>query len=56
MNLNIQDIIVSFKMYLISLKSDIKGAINNGRNSYDFEEGTLLFLAPNQVIRQKFNY
>ena len=50
MNLNITDYKVSFGMYIISLKSDIKGSINYGRNSYDFEEGTLLFIAPEQVM------
>jgi AraC-like DNA-binding protein len=50
MNLDIQNVSVSFDMYLISLKSDIKGSVNYGRNSYDFEEGSLLFLAPNQVV------
>ncbi|MBL4702940.1 MAG: AraC family transcriptional regulator [Flavobacteriales bacterium] len=50
MNLDFKDVSASFEMYLISLKRDIKGAINYGRSSYDFEEGTLLFLAPNQVV------
>ncbi len=51
MNLNIQNVSITFGMYLISLKNDIKGAIDYGRNSYDFVEGTLLFLAPNQVVK-----
>jgi len=42
MNLNVKDIKVSFDMYIISLKSNLKGSINYGRNSYDFEEGTLV--------------
>ena len=50
MNLNVKDIKVSFDMYIISLKSNIRGSINYGRNSYDFEEGTLLFMAPGQVM------
>ncbi len=50
MNLNIKDIKVCFEMYIISLKSNINGSINYGRNSYDFEEGTLLFMAPGQVM------
>jgi hypothetical protein len=50
MNTNIKDIRVSFDMYIISLKINIKGNINYGRNSYDFEEGTLLFMAPGQVM------
>lgn len=39
-----------FDFYIISYKADIKGAINYGRNTYDFEEGTMLFSAPGQVF------
>lgn len=35
--------------YIISLKS-AKGKMRYGRNYYDFEEGTLLFSSPNQVL------
>lgn len=37
-------------LYSISLKSDVEGTIYYGRNTYDFQEGTLIFLKPNQVI------
>jgi AraC-like DNA-binding protein len=38
-------------LYLVSMKGKIKGTtFKYGRNSYDFEEGTLVFLAPNQVV------
>lgn len=38
-------------LYLLSMKGRIKGtSFLYGRNSYDFEEGTLVFLAQNQVI------
>jgi len=50
MNLAITNIHVYFDFYIISLKSDIKGSINYGRNTYDFEEGTVLFSAPGQVF------
>jgi len=50
MNLKITNVKVSFDFYIISLKSDIKGSINYGRNTYDFEEGTMLFSAPGQVF------
>lgn len=36
-------------LYLISLKGNIRGAFTYGRNSYDFEEGTMVFIAPGQV-------
>jgi len=38
-------------LYLLSMKGKIKGTtFQYGRNSYDFEEGTLVFIAPNQVV------
>jgi AraC-like DNA-binding protein len=40
---------VNAQFYIISLKS-AKGQLKYGRNYYDFEEGTLLFTAPNQVM------
>lgn len=50
MNMSIKDVKVCFDMYIISLKVNISGSLNYGRNSYDFEEGTLLFMAPGQVL------
>ena len=37
-------------LYQVSLKSGIQGAMMYGRNSYDFEEGTLIFSKPNQSM------
>lgn len=51
MNLKVTDIKIFFNFYVISLKSDIKGSVYYGRNSYDFEEGTMLFSAPRQVFK-----
>ncbi len=39
----------SGNLYYIAMKDGIKGAFQYGRSSYDFEEGTMMFLAPNQV-------
>lgn len=36
-------------LYLIGMKGNVKGSFKYGRNSYDYEEGTLAFIAPNQV-------
>ena len=45
---------VSFKVstgfYTIMLKNLCPGALRYGRNYYDFQEGTLFFSAPNQVV------
>lgn len=38
-------------LYLISLKGSNAGSFIYGRNSYDFEEGTMTFLAPNQALK-----
>lgn len=42
-------------LYLIVLKEGICGKVTYGHNSYDFEEGTLLFFAPGQVIEYESN-
>ena len=44
------DIKVTTDLYFVSLKEGIKGSISYGRNSYDFDEGTLIFTAPGQVV------
>lgn len=38
-------------LYSISLKAGITGRCLYGRNSYDYQEGTLVFIAPGQVIQ-----
>lgn len=38
-------------LYLLGMKGDVRGTFRYGRNSYDYEEGTLTFLAPNQVAK-----
>ena len=37
-------------LFQISLKKGIEGNLSYGRNSYDFQDGTLIFTAPGQVI------
>jgi len=41
----------TFSFYQISLKSGIKGTLSYGRNSYDFNEGTITFIKPNQLVK-----
>nr|WP_299386429.1 helix-turn-helix transcriptional regulator [Allomuricauda sp.] len=40
-----------FDFYQINLKKGFSGSINYGRNSYDFDEGTLILMKPNQTIQ-----
>ncbi|WP_348712346.1 helix-turn-helix domain-containing protein [Tenacibaculum sp. 190524A05c] len=49
-NFDYGDYSYSFGFYQISLKIGISGSISYGRNSYDFQEGTMTFLKPNQAI------
>lgn len=37
--------------YQVNLKQGISGTLRYGRNHYDFEEGTLVFIKPGQVIQ-----
>lgn len=39
--------------YLISLKAGICGEITYGRNTYDFQEGTMIFTKPGQALSFK---
>lgn len=44
----------SLGLYQISLKDNCPFTIvNYGRNSYDYQEGTMIFTAPNQVLEYK---
>ena len=40
----------SASMYSVMFKGKMSGSIGYGRNSYDFEEGTLIFGSPDQVF------
>jgi AraC-like DNA-binding protein len=44
-----QNIKMTSDLYVIGLKGNVRGTFKYGRNSYDYEEGTLVFMAPNQV-------
>ncbi len=41
----------SFGFYTIFLKEQKCGDLKYGRNYYDYQEGTLVFLAPDQIVR-----
>jgi len=37
-------------MYMVSIKEKQEAVLNYGRETYDFQEGTVVFFAPNQVF------
>ena len=45
----VYDAKVRLGFYSISLKSNVESGIKYGRQYYDFQEGSLIFMEPNQV-------
>ena len=43
-------------LYKISFSADSTGKVKYGQNHYDFNDGGMLFAAPNQIIGDKENY
>jgi AraC-like DNA-binding protein len=41
---------ITSEMYSIMFKDKISGSLNYGRTSYDFQNGTLIFMSPGQVM------
>jgi AraC family transcriptional activator of pobA len=53
-NMDIDNLKYSIGLYQISLKDNCPFTIANyGRNSYDYQEGTMIFTAPNQILEYK---
>lgn len=44
------DIRVHLGLYAVSMKNGMSGSFQYGRRSYDFQEGTITFIAPGQVL------
>ena len=52
--LEVDNVKYALGLYQISLKGNCAFTIiNYGRNSYDYQEGTMVFIAPNQVLEFK---
>lgn len=47
------DIKFSSDLYLIGMKDGVTGVSEYGRNAYDFQEGTMIFVRPNQILTTK---
>src|SRR6476660_2572415 len=43
-------------LYKISFAANLTGKIKYGQHHYDFDDGGMLFAAPNQIIGDKENY
>src|SRR5690349_416497 len=46
---------MSYGFYAIILKQVVCGDLRYGRHTYDYQEGTLIFLAPDQIIGSEGN-
>jgi len=56
MNLSFgENLRVNNHLYFISLKENIQGAFQYGRKSYDFQEGSLVFMRPKQITSNSGN-
>ena len=48
-----ENITITLGLYIISMKYKLGGSFLYGRSSYDFEEGTLVFMEPGQQLRHE---
>ena len=48
--LNFKNVKLTSDLYLLAMKGKINGSFKYGRNSYDYDEGTLTFIAPQQAV------
>lgn len=49
-NMPLQNEKLVLDLYNISIKRSFKGKFKYGKNKYDFDDGTMSFIAPNQII------
>lgn len=50
MSMDLVDVKFSTELYFISLKEGVSGSFQYGRSTYDFEEGMMTFIGPNQTV------
>ena len=50
-DLDLTQVKFSSDLYMMSMKREIRGSFQYGRNAYDFQEGTMLFIGPGQVAK-----
>ena len=48
--IDLSNVKLTSDLYLLSMKGNLSGSFTYGRNAYDFEEGTLVFMAPHQAV------
>lgn len=54
-NLNLKNISIISSLYYIAFKKNMHGELRYGRGTYDFDDGTLVFIGPNQRIENREN-
>ena len=47
---DLSEVRFTMDLYMISMKDQLAGEFGYGRQTYDFQEGTMVFIAPNQVF------
>lgn len=48
-NVDLSEVKFTSDLYYMAMKREISGSFQYGRNSYDFKEGTMIFIGPGQV-------
>ncbi len=52
LNTDYEDLRITMGFYMVSLKDGVSGSLGYGRNSYDFDDGVMIFTKPNQLISE----
>jgi AraC-like DNA-binding protein len=48
-NLDLSEIKFTSDLYFIAMKPNVRGSFDYGRSTYDFQEGTMIFIGPGQA-------